>query len=686
MPICRKPCKNFAVASTNLPYVRNVAFDFPFSAAAFRRFRACPLGANNTRPFFHTSKGNLILDRNVVVATVLVAIIMFLWLWFMAPPQPVAPAEDPATLLEDSLSAEPATAEGAMPASDAIQSGEGLSAADAAAQDTTLDAALAGEARFITVETDMYRAVFSTKGATLTSLILKEYKKFDQETPVQMVDTTGAGALSVAFTTPRSHVVNSRDLYFDASYEGDTLRVSGDAAELHFETGIQGGVLRQTYTFYPGEYEIGLRVAQENAAAFSTREGYELIWEGGIPFTEKDPNEEAKAAGAYARSGGEVENIVLRKEDFQEAPLSGLVDWTAIKTRYFATVMIPSSSTRGAEIAGEQTGEPGSADFRQQYDMRLFMSRPEDGPHEFRLYVGPMEFYRMADYDLGLYDMVDYGWDFFEWLTRPLARLVFIPAFTFLASFIPGYGFVIIVFAILIKLVLYPLTKSSYKSMARMRELQPKMEAIKEKHGDNPQKQQQEMMKMYKETGVNPVGSCLPMLLQYPIIIALWLFLPQSIEIRQQGFLWANDLSAPDAILQLPFTIPFYGDFVAGFTLLMGISMVVQMRIQAAPSSNPQMKMFTYLMPVMIFAIFNRFASGLSLYYLVYNVVTAVQQKIINRHIAAAKEEENDSPASKNQRKKPSARGKKPSPLLSRPGKAKLARRPGGPRTTGRRK
>ena len=610
---------------------------------------------------------------------------MLLWLWLFAPPQPVAPAGDP-PLAEDSLSAE-RDAEGAYPLAPlGAGSGEDPFAAEAIAQDTTLVASLGGEARFITVETDMYSAVFSTKGATLTSFALKEYKKFDQETPVEMVDAAGSGALSIAFTTPRSHVVNSRALYFDASHEGDTLRVGDEPAELHFETEIEGGSLRQTYTFHPGEYEIGLRVDQENAAAFSTREGYELIWEGGIPFTEKDPNEEAKAAGAYARSGGEVVNVVLKKEDFQEEPLSGIVDWTAIKTRYFAAVMIPSSGTRGAELAGEQTGEPDRADFRQIYDMRLFMPRPEGESHEFRLYLGPMEFYRIADYDLGLYDMVDYGWDFFEWITRPLARLVFIPAFTFLATFIPGYGLVIIVFAILIKLVLYPLTKSSYKSMARMRELQPKMEAIKEKHGDNPRKQQEEMMKMYKETGVNPVGGCLPMLLQYPIIIALWLFLPQSIEIRQQGFLWANDLSAPDVILNLPFTIPFYGDFVAGFTLLMGASMVVQMRIQAAPSSNPQMKIFTYLMPVMIFAIFNRFASGLSLYYLVYNVVTAVQQKIINRNIAAAKEEDNGKSAPKEEDKKQVARRKKPRPGFARTGKAKSGKRPGGPRTTRRRK
>ena len=632
------------------------------------------------------------MDRNVVIATVLVAIIMFVWLWVMAPPQPVAPAGDPAAqgeLAEDSQATEQTTtgSDAFAPGFGDVPSGGGLFAEEAVVQDTTLVAALAGEARFITVETDLYRAVFSTKGATLTSFSLKEYKKFDQETPVQMVDTTGSGALGIAFTTPRSHLVDTRALYFDTSYEGDTLHVGAEPATLHFETGIQGGVLRQTYTFHPGEYEIGLRVDQENAAAFSTREGYELIWTGGIPFTENDTNEEAKAAGSYAHSGGEVESVLLRKEDFEEQRLSGDVTWTAIKTRYFTSVMIPSSGTRGAELIGEQTGEPGSEGFRQDYAMRLLMAQPEDGPDEFRLYIGPMEFYRINDYDLGLYDMVDYGWDFFEWITRPLARLIFIPAFTFLAKFIPGYGYVIIVFAILIKLVLYPLTKTSYKSMARMRELQPKMEVIKEKYGDNPRKQQEEMMKMYKETGVNPVGGCLPMLLQYPIIIALWLFLPQSIQIRQQGFLWANDLSAPDVILNLPFTIPFYGDFVAGFTLLMGLSMIVQMRIQMTPSSNPQMKIFTYVMPVMIFAIFNRFASGLSLYYLVYNVVTAVQQKVINRNIAASKEEEDGKPASKGRSKKQGDGRKRSRQAITRTGRAKASgRRPGGPRTTGRRK
>ncbi len=145
-------------------------------------------------------------------------------------------------------------------------------------------------------------------------------------------------------------------------------------------------------------------------------------------------------------------------------------------------------------------------------------------------------------------------------------------------------------------------------------------------------------MKLYKTSGVNPLGSCLPMFLQYPIIITLWQFLQQSIEIRQQGFLWANDLSAPDAILNLPFEIPFYGDFVAGFTVLMALSMVIQMRLQPTAASGMQAKIFMYVMPVFMLVIFNSFPSGLSLYYLCYNVITAGQQKLINNSIEAEKE------------------------------------------------
>ena len=585
------------------------------------------------------------LDRNVIVATVLIAVVMFVWLWFVSPPpapsdQAAGGGGDTTAVARDTGRAVPADTAAAPSFAEADTVSQEQEE-PVAPEDPALAGAQEGEERVITVETDLYEARFSTKGATPVAFTLKEYEQFDQETPVQLIDTSRsrAGALALAFTTPSSHNVTTRSLYFDVSAPGDTVQVNEEAKSVSFEAQLGEGMLRLTYTFTPGEYEVGLRVEQKNPASYAARNDYEVIWNGGIPYSEGNPQNESQAAGAFAYSGGEIVSVKLTEQNAQEKSLRGDVKWTAVKSKYFTAVVLPQGETLGATLEGNQVSPAGMPSTWENYTTRLLVPTSPDGPDEYKLYLGPMEYYHLADYGVGLYGMVDYGWQFFEWMTRPLAKFLFIPLFTFLSSFIPSYGIVIILLALFVKTLVYPLTKRSYKSMAKMRELQPRMEEIREKHGDDPQKQQEAMMKMYKETGVNPIGGCLPMLLQYPIIIALWQFLPNSIEIRQEGFLWAHDLSAPDVIMDLPFTIPFYGDFVAGFTLLMGLSMVVQMRVQSAGTSNAQAKIFQYVIPLIIFAVFNGLAAGLSLYYLTYNVVTAVQQKIINNQIEAEKDE-----------------------------------------------
>lgn len=563
---------------------------------------------------------------------------MMVWLFLISPP---AVQETPG-VEQDSV--ELATPDN-LPA-DSVQSiAPAANSAEETQQEVARDelfgSVQTGTEELITVDNEVFTAVFSTKGATLKSLQLKEYMKSDRVTPVQMVDTTTTGALAVLLTSTQNHLVDTRSVFFQPNTDASQLSVTRDTLALEFRADIQGGSIIVTYKFTPDSYEIGYDIEMPNAGQFAARQGYELIWDGGIPFAEDNRKTEAMKTGAYARTGGDVVDVDLRKDAYQEESLNGSVDWVAVKTQYFTTVVIPTGPTRGAELIGERLGELDDPDLKEDYEVSLRIPSTDSGKDSYRLYVGPLDYYNLASYDLHIYDIVDYGISFFEWMTRPLAKFVFIPLFSLLSRFISSYGIVIIILALLVKGALYPLTKSSFKNMAKMRELQPKMEAIKEKYPDNPQKQQEATMKMYKETGVNPLGGCLPMLLQYPVIIALWQFLPQSIEIRQQGFLWADDLSAPDKILQLPFEIPFYGDFVAGFTLLMGISLVIQMRLQTSTtSSNPQMKMFTYLMPVMIFAIFNKFASGLSLYYLCYNVLTAIQQKYINKHLHDNDEEE----------------------------------------------
>ncbi len=593
------------------------------------------------------------MDRNTIIGTVLISLILIVWFTFLAPPPPEPP---PPGAIPDSTQVDPEPFVAEAPT---IPTNPLLG-------DSTIAGGLDGEERILTVENDLYEAVFSTRGATLLSFQLKEYKQFDQVTPIQIVDTTRAGALSLAFTTPANHNVDTRAFLFDVNASADRIVVdeNDEPVALTFTTTVGQGLIRMTYTFSPGTYEVGLRVEQQNATSFSTREGYELVWHGGVPFSEGNHTQEAMKTAAYARSGGEVEYIVLQGDPYEEQSLRGQVDWVAVKNQYFTAAIMPQGETRGAELIGERIGESDSPDQIKNFEARLLMPLAESDA--YTLFLGPLEYYRISRYDLGLYDMVDYGWDFFEWMTRPVAKFVLIPMFNVLDDFIPSYGIIIIILAFFIKLVVSPLTRSSYRSMAQMRELQPEIQAIREKYADNPQKQQEATMKLYKESGVNPLGGCLPMFLQYPILIALWQFLPQSIEIRQEGFLWAQDLSAPDVIFNLPFTIPLYGDFVAGFCLLMGISMVIQMRFQTNPAAGgTQAKVMMYMMPIVLFVVFNQWASGLNLYYLFFNILTAIQQRFINKSI----EQENEKKAA-DAGKGPASRGKSNGQARnSRPGK-----------------
>ena len=560
------------------------------------------------------------MDRNTIIAVILITAIMAVWMITMPPnlPQPQEPVVEEEQVASDS-SDSTTVADTPEQAPVPVQLPESVPV---------------HTAREIVVDTDLYTARLSDLGATLTGFELKEFLQFDQVRQVQMVDSTSRGALGVEFQSTGSRNIFTRDLLFVQRDSMDVIDATTAPATVVFEAGIGSGRLQFAYTFKPGDYEVELEVTHINPAGFQTSEGYELVWYGGIPFSEDAHNrrEEIAKVGAYARSGNDVEGITLHRDEWAERVLRGNVSWVGVKNKYFGAVMVTDRPALEAVLEGERIGDTEDPSVAVNFEAALFMGPPADTPDTFRLYLGPLEYGKIKRYE-GAYGIVDYGWDGFEWMTRPLAVAVFIPAFSFLSSLIPNYGLVIVLFCLLIKVVLLPLTLSSYKSMAKMRELQPKMQEIKEKYADNPEKQQQATIKMYRESGTNPLGACLPMLLQYPIIIALWQFLQQSIEIRQEGFLWAADLSAPDAILNLPFTIPFYGDFVAGFTVLMGLSMIVQMRLQATPASGPQAKIFMYVMPGIIFVIFNRLPSGLSLYYFCYNVFSAVQQQFINKSV-----------------------------------------------------
>jgi YidC/Oxa1 family membrane protein insertase len=296
----------------------------------------------------------------------------------------------------------------------------------------------------------------------------------------------------------------------------------------------------------------------------------------------------------------------------------------ATRNKYFGVALLaPGEAAQGAYMEGTHRGVADGGSV-EQYAVALKM--PYRGqPVEtgrVRVYLGPLEYDEIKGLDVGLEQIMNLG---AAWIIRPISEYLMIPLFTVLKAVIPNYGWVIVVFSIIIKIVLHPLTKSSMNSMRKMQALSPMMNEVREKHKDNPEKMNQAVMNLYKEYGVNPASGCLPLLLQMPIMFALYSVLRSSIELRQASFFgWITDLSIPDSLVQLPFTIPFFGIHeVSGLALIMGITMFVQQKMTV---TDPRQKSMVYVMPVMFTLLFNNFPSGLNLYYLVFNVLSIAQQ------------------------------------------------------------
>jgi len=501
----------------------------------------------------------------------------------------------------------------------------------------------------IVVDSPLFNATFTNVGAGPSKIIFKDYETWDHK-PVQMIKDTTESAYSLGFLTNENYNVETDNLVFEQVTSGDTLSIGeDDSTEVKYALNISDDKrLIYTYTLFGDSHQIKLDVEFEGIERNVIGGNFDFGWKSPLNFTEKNPaTTEATYASAYVYTGGEMEQLKLSEAGRNTQDYNGTIDWVSTRTKFFAQIIKTSNTTEGAHLVGEQSGETDLSTTEHRYRSFITTDISQQGTASFHMYVGPLAYYAMQDYDGTTYGMVDTGYSWLSWLSDPIVEYLVIPYFGFVDNYM-GYGFAIILFAILIKMVLYPLTKKSYRSMAAMKELQPKMQEIKEKYEDDPEKQQKATMKLYKEEGVNPLGGCLPNLLQLPILITLWRFFQNSIMIRQQEFLWASDLSAPDYILSLPFSVPFLGDQVAGFVLLMTAAMFAQSKLTGgmgpgggggggAPG-GVNMKALQYVFPFMLLFIFNNFAAGLSLYYLIYNVVSIGQQLIIYRQMDKEKE------------------------------------------------
>ena len=478
--------------------------------------------------------------------------------------------------------------------------------------------------REINIETDLVLATLNTRGAVVEQWILKEYPGPGGR-PVHLLPQDSEGALSVGFITPEGDTLDTSDWLF-SSASGTKVEVS-DQATVRFQADLPtGGRLVKEYRFTTGTYHVNLSVTLENMQSIVSEKLFFISANSGLASTEqrlRDDMYYAKAAisaSADVNKGYKANGNVYRE--------TGDIDWIGVRTKYFALVLAPMDQ-KGAygRIFGEEI--PVSADGKEKWKhYRIRLAMPYLGKrtekNQFLVFLGPLDTGVVKSYGLGISKFMDFGWKIIE----PFSRAV-LWSFKKLHSIIPNYGLVIIIFSILIKIIVYPLTHKSFESMKKMQALQPEMAKLREQYAKDPQRLNRETMKLYKKSGVNPMGSCLPMMLQMPLLYALFIVFRSTIELRGQGFIWwIKDLSQPDTIATLPFSIPFYGDSVNILPLFMGTTMLLQQKMSV---TDPKQKFMIYFMPIFFTLLFNSFPSGLNLYYALFNLLSILQQKYMVR-------------------------------------------------------
>ncbi len=478
----------------------------------------------------------------------------------------------------------------------------------------------------ISLENDVLRADFSTLGGNIVEAELKAYQTYDS-LPL-ILFTEDSSKFDVKFWA-QGRVYNTGDLVFkprlsrQGEYQVLEMRLEA-SANSHFTIRHQ---------LKDGDHHISTSlISQGMDEVFLPNSDLNIDWTQRAPRLEKSAeNEGANSTIYYAFDKEEVEDLSLTGEDEETAKL---VEWVGLRNQFFVSVIRPKSSFERIDMVTEPI--EGSEDYVKNFQVNAdLLVENSANLTSWDMYFLPNHFNTLKEYDLGFQRMVPLGWAIFRWINRGIV----IPTFNILDSWHWNYGLIIFVMALLIKMILFPLTYKSYMSMAKMRVLKPEIDEITEKQKD-PMKKQQAMMALYRQAGANPLGGCLPMLLQMPILFAMFRFFPSSFELRQEPFLWAEDLSTYDSVWtfgEVPIINSIYGDHVSLFTLLMTISTIIYTRSnQQMSMSGPQaqqMKVMMYIMPLMFLGFLNNYAAGLSYYYLVANIITFGQQYAIRRFV-----------------------------------------------------
>jgi inner membrane protein oxaA len=496
---------------------------------------------------------------------------------------------------------------------------------------------LSGSDSVVRVENDVLKLELSAKSGSITRAELKkydtEYTPDESQKRKEKVVIFEKGTNSFDFQLPLPQAVSTSELYFTPTVVNDsTVLMSLPLAESAY-WGIE-------YTLPKGEsYVVRMRVVQKNLAGVieSNNRNLGVNWHQDLMRQEKGKMfEERNSALYYKFAGGSVENLSENKNDSEDRRAK--IRWIGFKNQFFSTVLIAERPFNTADF--QSAVLKNKPFFLKSFDTQAVVNDYDwnkEVPAQFSLFIGPnlypllssLDHQTVADEDLSLTKLIPLGWSIFRWINTG----VVIPIFNFLGSFISNYGIIILIMTIFIKLVLFPLTYKSYKSQAKMRILAPDIKEINEKYpgSENAMIRQQKTMALYNKAGANPMSGCLPMLLQMPILFAMFSFFPSAIELRGQSFLWAKDLAAPDAIISwsgnIPLVTEYFGNHISLFCLLMTVTNIIYTRVnmQNSPGQMPGMKWMMYLMPVFFMIFFNNYAAGLSYYYFLSLLITIAQ-------------------------------------------------------------
>lgn len=552
--------------------------------------------------------------KNLYLALILMAVLFFVYNYYLMPP--VADTASPTTTAEVSpKTPSPTPAPPSPPAKNiAFATTDSLQASP-----TTH-----------TLENDKIKITLSSQGGSIANVALKDYKTYQQQ-PLDLLNKE-YNNFSYQFTYNNAPV-NTADYNFKtiaADNQSITYRLYADSSRY----------IEQKYTLVPStapdtpqSYLLDYNLQVVGFGNTLSQNELQLVWKNTMQAQEKDINNERYSSTIYYKvHNDDVEYLSERSDETRTVETQS--DWLSFKQQFFNITLMSKGEPLGKATYSLKTPGEDTQTTEVKHAESTVALPYQPAPtwqYPMQFYIGPNKYDLLKQFDNDLHQLVPLGWFVF----RLVNKWMIIPLFKVFNSFTSNYGIIIILLTLAVKFLLFPLTYRSTMSFAKMNAIKPELDALKAKHAKDPQLLQTETMRLYGEAGINPLGGCLPQLLQLPILIAMYRFFPASVELRQEHFLWADDLSSYDSIFHLPFKIPFYGDHVSLFCLLAAISQVAYMRLnqQMTPTTSPememQMKIMQYTMPVMLLLFFNNVAAGLGLYFLLSTVITFAQQYYI---------------------------------------------------------